>query len=309
MEYVATYISHSQELSDQQISKITNKIESQFAIKSTRSKRLGKRANDTYFIINDSKNVKNVISEIIDYYSKEIDISIQKNDENRKFKKMMVFDMDSTLIYQEVIELIASYADVEDKVREITNRAMNNEIDFKESLKQRVQLLKGLKIDTLYDDIKEKIVVTKGVPELVKFMQLEQGTKFSVLSGGFIQFADYIGDKLKFDYRRANLLEVDDEGRLTGNTIGEIVDGECKANTIQQLCSKDKFDIDIKSTVMVGDGGNDLRAMATAGFGIAWNAKPIVQQQAPSRLNTDSMLDILYMFGYTDDEIESRLSN
>lgn len=305
VEYVVTYISHGDALSDSEIEEITSKIELELGIKVLRSCRLGQRASDTFFEITIKGSVKDSLNGVIDAYT-DIDIIVQVNNDTRQNKKLMVFDMDSTLIYQEVIELIASYANVEEKVREITDLAMNNEINFKESLRQRVRLLKGLEIESLYDEIKQKLRITNGVKELVRFMQnTQKDCKFSVLSGGFIQFAEFIATQLNFDYKRANLLEVDSEGKLTGETIGDIVDGQYKAETILQLHKN--YKIDRQSSVMVGDGGNDLPAMGVAGFGIAWNAKPKVQKQAPCKLNSTSMLDVLYIFGYTQEQIEAGL--
>lgn len=243
----------------------------------------------------------------VDKYTnqQEVDLVFQKNDEFRRNKKLVVFDMDSTLIYQEVIELIAAYAGVEDKVAEITNRAMNNELDFVQSLQARVALLKGIKTKTLYDEIKDKLLVTEGVPELTKGLG-RTGCKLAVLSGGFTPFANYMKETLHLDYARANFLatEIDPttgEEVLSGHTIGDIVDGQCKAKTLLQLAKE--YDVPVESTVMVGDGGNDLPAMGVAGFGIAWNAKPKVQEAAPCKLNTKSLRDAFYVFGYTDDEI------
>lgn len=219
-----------------------------------------------------------------------------------KFKpELAIFDMDSTLIYQEVIELIAFYANVEDKVKEITDRAMNNEIDFKESLTLRCSLLTGVPLETLYQEIIKKIVVTEGVPNFIKFLK-GLGCKTGVISGGFEPFAKYIQQTLDLDYMKANNLVIED-GKLTGGLTGEIVDGQCKAITLTRLAKENN--IDIEKTLMVGDGGNDLLAMAAAGYGVAWNAKPAVQIQAPSRLNSKNMLDIAYIFGYNDEEIKS----
>lgn len=222
-----------------------------------------------------------------------------------KFKpELAIFDMDSTLIYQEVIELIAFYANVEDKVKEITDRAMNNEIDFKESLTLRCSLLAGVPLENLYQEIIKKIVVTNGVPEFVKFLKA-LGSKTGVISGGFEPFAKYIQQKLDLDYMKANNLVIENE-KLTGGLIGEIVDGQCKASTLKKLAIENN--IDLEKTLMVGDGGNDLLAMAAAGYGVAWNAKPAVQIQAPSRLNSKNMLDIAYIFGYSDEDIKMLIS-
>lgn len=221
-----------------------------------------------------------------------------------KFKpELAVFDMDSTLIYQEVIELIAFYANVEEKVKEITDRAMNNEIDFKESLTLRCSLLEGVPLETLYKEITQKIVVTTGVPDFIKFLK-GLGAKTAVISGGFEPFAKFIQSKLELDYMKANNLHIVD-GNLTGKLLGEIVDGQCKADTLLKLAKENN--IAIENTLMVGDGGNDLLAMAAAGYGVAWNAKPNVQIQAPSRLNSKNMLDIAYIFGYNDAEIQETI--
>ncbi|KAH3899039.1 phosphoserine phosphatase SCDLUD_004461 [Saccharomycodes ludwigii] len=242
-----------------------------------------------------------------------VEVSVNINNYDHFKPKLMVFDMDSTLIYQEVIELIAKYANVEDKVRDITTRAMNNELNFKQSLKERVSLLKGIELPKLLNDICEnQIVLTKGVRELIYFLQNYKSTvtttKTAVLSGGFIPFAKYVQNILKLDYMRANELGLTNHGQtLDGTVIGEIVDGQYKAKTLVELASINN--IDIKDTCMVGDGGNDLPAMKAAGYGIAWNAKPIVQQQAPCKLNSDTILDILYIFGFTKQDIDQVLSS
>lgn len=268
-------------------------------------KKLSARATDIFVEVAESVLQKTFRNELMCLIEgrEDVDLIVSADNEYRQAKKLFVFDMDSTLIYQEVIELIAAYAGVEEQVHDITERAMNNELDFKESLRERVKLLKGLQINTLYDEIKQKLEITKGVPELCKFLH-EKDCKLAVLSGGFIQFASFIKDQLNLDFCKANLLEVDAGGKLTGKTLGPIVDGQCKSETLLQLCND--YAVPVEASCMVGDGGNDLPAMAAAGFGIAWNAKPKVQNAAPCRLNTESMTDILYILGYTDDEIYDR---
>ncbi|CAL9728083.1 hypothetical protein MOUN0_C01706 [Monosporozyma unispora] len=303
-KYVLTFINRSDEnLTDakvqQLILKIVAHIPSDIQTDFTTLKRLGDRAVDQYMTTSEP-----IDKDMLQGVSHHVDLILQHDDEYRQDKKLFVFDMDSTLIYQEVIELIASYAKVEPQVKAITDRAMNNEIDFKESLRERVSLLKGLTIDTIYEEVKGKLQITKGVPELCKFLHTK-GIKLAVLSGGFVPFAQYIQEQLGLDYMKANVLETDSEGKLTGKVTGEIVDGEIKAETILTLA--DKWSIPLETIMMVGDGGNDLPAMGVAGFGIAWNAKPKVQAEAPCQLNTNSLLDALYILGYTDEEINHHL--
>lgn len=217
----------------------------------------------------------------------------------RKDKKLFIFDMDSTLIYQEVIELIAAYANIEHKVAEITERAMNGELDFNASLAERVALLKGIDATTLWDELKTKIRITNGAIELTRALK-RLGVTTGVLSGGFIPLAEHVKSVLGLDYAYANLLGVS-ENKLDGTTVGPIVNGERKAALLLDIAKK--HNIDPETAVAVGDGANDLPMMGVAGWGIAWNAKPTVQKQAPSCLNTDSLQDVLYILGYADSEI------
>lgn len=214
--------------------------------------------------------------------------------ESRHNKQLFVFDMDSTLIYQEVIELIAAQADIEPQVAEITERAMNGELDFNESLRARVQLLKGIDATTLWDTLKEQIRITKGARELCAKLK-EQGVVMAVCSGGFIPLAEYVKEQLGLDYAYANMLGVDEDNKLDGTTVGPIVNGARKAALLQEIA--EKHGLDPKRAVAVGDGANDLPMMQAAGFGVAWNAKPTVRAQAPASLNSDTLEDILYMVG------------
>ncbi|KAI5957583.1 SER2 [Candida theae] len=222
----------------------------------------------------------------------------------RRDKQLFIFDMDSTLIYQEVIELIAAYAGIEDKVAEITTRAMNGEIDFNESLKERVGLLRGIDSTRIWKELEEKIEITNGVRPLSKALK-KLGCVLGVCSGGFIPLANHIKNELGLDYAYANTLGVDENNILNGETIGDIVNGERKAELLLEIAKK--HGIDPQNAVAIGDGANDLRMMSVAGFGIAWNAKPKVQLQAPACLNTKSLLDVLYILGYSDVDIKDLL--
>lgn len=254
-------------------------------------------------------NAESQINEIIKSTKLDnVDLIFQKNNETRKSKKLIVFDMDSTLIQQEVIELIAAQADVEEQVAEITTRAMNGELDFKQSLNERVKLLRGIKSQTLWNDLKPKINLTPGTIELCKVMK-SKGCKLAVCSGGFLPLAEYVKEQLGLDYAFANLLEteVGEDGVeiLSGRTLGEIVDGTRKRDLLVQLAKENN--VDLANSVAVGDGANDLLMMHRAGYGIAWNAKPKVQNEAPCCLNSKSLKDALYIFGFNDDEINNIL--
>lgn len=226
---------------------------------------------------------------------------VEDNHEWRRAKLLCVFDMDLTLIYQEVIELIAAYADVEPQVAEITTRAMNGELDFAELLAQRVALLKGIPAGQLWDELKPKLEFTQGVPELCRALK-KLGCVMAVCSGGFLPLAQYVQLVLGLDYAFANVLEVDAAtNTLAGRTVGEVVDGAKKAELLCRIASE--RGIDRHRAMAIGDGANDLLMMGEAGFGVAWNAKPKVQQLAPCKLNTKLMVDVLYVLGYTQEEV------
>ncbi|ODV63551.1 phosphoserine phosphatase [Ascoidea rubescens DSM 1968] len=238
-------------------------------------------------------------------FGTNVDLIFQKIGK-RKTQKLIVFDMDSTLIYQEVIELIASYANVEEEVKRITTSAMNGEIDFKESLRQRVLLLKGIDSTEIWDELKYRIQITNGAKEFCYGIKKKNNCKLAVLSGGFLPLANYIKEQLNLDYAFANVLEEVD-GKLSGRTVGEIVDGDKKAELLIQIAQENN--IGFEDIVAVGDGANDLKMMSKAGFGIAWNAKPKVQGLAPSCLNSTSLKDVFYIFGYNDNEVGELINN
>jgi phosphoserine phosphatase SerB len=233
------------------------------------------------------------------------DVALQNLNVFRKNKRLVVFDMDSTLIRQEVIDEIAKHAGVVDEVAKITASAMNGEIDFKESLRRRVALLKGTPVSVL-DDIKKILTFTEGAHFLCRSLK-RLGYKLAVISGGFMPLATYVKHELGLDYAFANQLRVSNDGlTLTGETYGPVVDGIRKAELLDVIAQAES--VSPEQVIAVGDGANDLFMLSKAGLGIAFNAKPRVQQQAPARINQRSLKNVLYLLGYTDNEIEQLAS-
>jgi phosphoserine phosphatase len=223
---------------------------------------------------------------------------------HRRYKRLAVFDMDSTLIQQEVIDEIASLIGVEDKVSAITAAAMNGELDFEASLRARCALLKGVP-STVWETLKPRITMNEGVPELIRALK-RLGFKTAVLSGGFTPLASWKAKQLGLDYAFANHLVVSEDGQsLTGELTGEIVHAQRKRQHVLEIAEKEGILLD--QVVCVGDGANDLPMMGIAGLGVAFHAKPKVQMQAPARLNSKSMLDVLYLFGISQEEQEELL--
>ena len=225
----------------------------------------------------------------------EFDISLQEDTIYRRCRRLVCFDMDSTLIETEVIDELAVRAGVGDKVKEITERAMRGEIDFRESFRERVELLKGLDENVMHD-IAVNLPITEGVDRMMRVLK-RAGFKTAILSGGFTYFGNYLKQRFGFDYVYANELEIVD-GHLTGRYTGEIVDGRRKAELLRLLAQVEN--IDIAQTIAVGDGANDLPMLATAGLGIAFHAKPKVKQTADQSLSTIGLDGILYFIGFKD---------
>lgn len=232
------------------------------------------------------------------------DISFQEESMFRRMRRLICFDMDSTLIQTEVIDELAVKAGVGEKVKAITESAMQGEIDFTESFRQRVQLLKGLD-EKVLEEIAKNLPITEGLDRLVKVLQ-RVGFKTAILSGGFTYFGNYLQEKYGFDYMYANELEIVD-GKLTGNYVGDVVDGKRKAELLRLIAQVEK--IDIRQTVAVGDGANDLPMLEIAGLGIAFHAKPKVKQTAEQSLSTVGIDGILYFLGYKDSMLDSELLN
>lgn len=230
------------------------------------------------------------------------DISFQEESMFRRMRRLICFDMDSTLIQTEVIDELAERAGVGEKVRAITESAMQGDIDFEESFKQRIKLLKGLDASVL-KEVAASLPITEGLGRLMKVLQ-KVGFKTAILSGGFTYFGDYLKEKYGFDYMYANELEIVD-GKLTGNYIGDIVTGKRKAELLKLIAQVEK--IDLRQTVAVGDGANDLPMLGVAGLGIAFHAKPKVIQNARQSLSSVGIDGILYFLGYKDSMLDSEM--
>lgn len=228
-----------------------------------------------------------------------VDIAFQEDNIFRRTRRLVCFDMDSTLIQTEVIDELAYRAGVGEQVSKITEAAMRGEINFSESFRQRVSLLKGLD-EKVMIDIAEKLPLTEGTERLFKTLK-KYGFKTAILSGGFTYFGKHLQNKLGVDYVFANQLEIMD-GKLTGNYLGDIVDGNKKAELLRNISFKE--DIHLEQTVAVGDGSNDLPMINIAGLGIAFHAKPIVMNNAKHSISTIGLDAILFLMGFRDRDIE-----
>lgn len=231
-----------------------------------------------------------------------IDISFHVDNIYRKNRKLVVFDMDSTLIQAEVIVELAKLAGVGDEVDAITESAMRGEIDFNESFRQRVALLKGLPEEKLRS-LPEQLPLTDGADLVAKTLK-NLGYKLGILSGGFTFVGEYLKNRLGFDYVYANELDIKD-GVVTGDVVGEIVNGEKKALLLRQLAEKE--DIALEQTIAIGDGANDLPMISIAGLGVAFNAKPIVRQKAANAISSIGLDGLLYLIGLHDREINEEV--
>lgn len=246
------------------------------------------------------KNLSDMQSQLMQLSAEmEFDFSLQRDNMFRRMRRLICFDMDSTLIQTECIDELAMRAGVGDKVKEITERAMRGEIDFKESFKERVALLKGLDVSVM-KDIAEKLPITEGVDRLMEVLK-RYGYKIAILSGGFTYFGEYLQRKYGIDYMYANELEVDENGKLTGNYVGEIVDGHRKAELLKLIAQVEK--VNLAQTIAVGDGANDLPMISEAGLGIAFHAKPRVVANAKQSINTMGLDGVLYFLGFKDSYI------
>ncbi len=228
----------------------------------------------------------------------DIDIAIQKDDAFRRSRRLVCFDMDSTLIKAEVVDELAKRAGVGAQVAEITERAMQGELDFTESFKQRMALLKGLD-EKVLDEVADQLPMMEGAETLIRNLNA-YGFKTAILSGGFSYFGNHLKAKLGIDYVHANTLEIKN-GQLTGNVVHPVVDGPRKALLLKEIAEQEG--IDPQQTIAVGDGANDLPMLSVAGLGIAFRAKPLVRESAKQSMSTHGLDSILYLLGYKDSDI------
>jgi len=229
-----------------------------------------------------------------------VDIAVQPAGMLRHGRKLIVMDVDSTLVQGEVIEMLAAHAGSASEVAEITERAMSGELDFADSLRQRVGTLEGLEVSTL-DTVYDALELAPGARTLVRTLK-RLGYVFAIVSGGFSQVTDRIAADLDIDYAQANELEVVD-GRLTGRILGPVLDRAGKAEALRRFSAASG--ISLRNTVAVGDGANDLDMLAAAGLGVAFNAKPVVRQAADTSLTVPYLDTVCYLLGISREEIEA----
>ena len=221
-----------------------------------------------------------------------IDLAVELGGSARNLKRLVLLDMDSTLIEQEVIDLLAEYSGKSQIISDITAKAMSGELDFKQALSARVELLAGLD-ESVIDQVRQKVTLTKGAQQLITELH-NLGHKVGVVSGGFIDVIEPILKDLEIDFYKANKLEICD-GKLTGNVVGKVIDGSEKLAVLREFASKEG--INIQQTVAIGDGANDLEMIQAAGLGIAFNAKPKVAQSADTTLNIKDLSAVLLLMG------------
>lgn len=229
-----------------------------------------------------------------------VDVAVQKASMLTRGARLIVMDVDSTLIQGEVIEMLAAHAGCESEVAKITEAAMRGELDFEQSLRARVALLKGVPAEAL-DEVYREIQLSPGAATLVRTLR-RLGYRFALVSGGFSQITDRIARDLGINYSAANTLEIID-GHLSGNVVGTIIDRAGKAAALRRFAGD--AGVSPEATVAIGDGANDLDMLAAAGLGIAFNAKPIVAQQAQTAVNVPYLDTILYLLGFSREEIEA----
>ena len=228
-----------------------------------------------------------------------VDIAVQEDTMFRRNKRLIVFDADMTFLQCEIIDELGQIAGVGNRMKEITQRAMNGDLDFKIALCERVKLLAGLSVLKL-EELYERIPITPGAEDIVRILQY-LGYRIGIVSGGFQFFIDRIKNNYKLDYGASNQLEIID-GKLTGRVVGDIIDARAKERALISIAKKEGFSL--KQVVAVGDGANDIHMLARAGLGIAFNAKSIVQKHANAGINQSNLELILYFLGISGKELQ-----
>ncbi|BDT88456.1 phosphoserine phosphatase SerB [Nocardia cyriacigeorgica] len=232
--------------------------------------------------------------------AEEVDVAVERAGLARRAKRLIVFDVDSTLIQGEVIEMLAAHAGVEDEVRRVTESAMRGEIDFGESLRQRVATLEGLD-ESVIEEVAERIELTPGARTTIRTLR-RLGFRCGVVSGGFRQVIEPLAHDLELDFVQANTLEIVD-GKLTGRVVGDIVDRAAKATALRKFAAE--AGVPMEQTVAVGDGANDIDMLNAAGLGVAFNAKPALREIADAALSHPYLDAVLFILGVTRDEVEA----
>lgn len=231
--------------------------------------------------------------------AQRVDVAVVGAGLQRRAKRLVVMDVDSTLIQDEVIELFAAHAGCEEKVAEVTAAAMRGELDFAESLRARVALLAGLDASVV-EKVRAEVRLTPGARTLIRTLK-RLGYQVGIVSGGFTQVTDDLAERLDLDFAAANTLEVAD-GKFTGRVVGEIVDRAGKARMLRRFAAE--AGVPLAQTVAIGDGANDLDMLNTAGLGVAFNAKPVVREAAHTAVNVPFLDTVLYLLGISRDEVE-----
>ena len=229
-----------------------------------------------------------------------VDIAVQPANLMRRGMRLIVMDVDSTLIQGEVIEMLAAHAGHADEVARVTEQAMRGEIDFEESLRRRVALLEGVPASAL-DEVYDAIELAPGARTMVRTLR-RLGYRFAIVSGGFSQVTDRLAADLEIDYARANELEIVD-GRLTGRIVGAVVDRAGKADALREFAAE--VGVPEAAVIAIGDGANDLDMLSAAGLGIAYNAKPLVRDAADTSVNVPYLDAIIYLLGISREEVEA----
>ncbi|MEU1543853.1 phosphoserine phosphatase SerB [Actinacidiphila glaucinigra] len=236
----------------------------------------------------------------LEAHERGVDVAVVSAGLHRRAQRLVVMDVDSTVIQDEVIELFAAHAGCEDQVAEVTAAAMRGELDFEQSLHARVALLEGLD-ESVIDKVRQEVRLTAGARTLIRTLK-RMGYQVGVVSGGFTQVTDDLKERLGLDFAAANTLEIVD-GKLTGRVTGEIVDRAGKARLLRRFAAE--AGVPLSQTVAIGDGANDLDMLNAAGLGVAFNAKPVVRRAADAAVNVPFLDTVLYLLGITREEVEA----